>query len=375
MWAGPTINVAAQPEQQSPTGAGLGAAAILALALSALRAERNYQALPSLPEERPEGPLPALSVIVPARNEAANLPDLLSSLAQTKYPGTMEIIVVDDASQDGTAEIARHFPVRLVRNERLPDGWTGKTYACHRGAQEARGDWLLFVDADTRHDAQGPARAVAYALRHDLDGLSLFLPNASSGAADRLALMVAFASFFAASDLGSGVLNGQYILLRRQAYWGCGGFARVRRQVTEDLALGKHLQESGYRVPILRGNGAGRVHMYPSAVPLWQGLSRYTIASLRWTGLRGVWAVLLTVSAAAPLEFVMSALRRGAGWRRAIVSWATAAAAMSGWAARFGGPGWALLAPIGAMQVQVTALWGIVRRLCGRGVRWKGRDL
>lgn len=349
----------------------LSSAAFLALAY---RAERRFQALPTLPSNPPQGPLPSLSIIIPARNEEANLPPLLDSLCRLRYDGELEIIVVDDGSTDATAAIARRYPVRLLQNDHLPPGWTGKTYACHYAAGAASGDWLLFVDADTRHHPDGAALAVAHACTQKLDGLSLFLPNVTSGAADRLALMVAYAAFFAANTSYHAALNGQYILLRRDAYSGSGGFRAVRRHVTEDLALGRLLQRRGYRVPIMRGDAAGAVRMYDNAPQLWLGLSRFAVASLRWTGLNGLQAVLLVILLAAPLEMLLVSFVKG-GVRPALFSWLAAAVAVHPWASRFGGRAWALFAPIGAMQVQLSSLWGIIRRLRGHGVRWKGRDL
>lgn len=353
----------------------LAALSALLLIPLAMRSERHYRGLPRLSGGPPTGPLPSLSIIVPARNEAANLPGLLEALCALRYPGTLELIVVDDGSQDDTGYVARRYPVRLLRNEGPPAGWTGKTHACHLGAQAATGEWLLFVDADTRHHADGPARAVAHALAHDLHGLSLFLPNVNTGVADRLALMAAYASFFAAAGASSSALNGQFILLRHDVYEKSGGFAAVRRQVTEDLALGRRLQAQGYRAPILRGDGAGAVHMYRDVRHLWQGLSRFSVASLRWTNLGGLWAVLLTILLAAPVHILLWALIKGRSARGAVLTWSAAALVMSGWAARFGGRRWALLAPLGALQVQFAALYGIGRRLLGRGVSWKGRQL
>jgi chlorobactene glucosyltransferase len=282
---------------------------------------------------------------------------------------------VDDGSDDGTGEIARSYGVRVVRNDGPSPGWTGKTHACHSGAQASSGEWLLFVDADTRHHPHGPACTVAYALARNLHGLSLFLPNITSGGTDRLALMAAFASFFAAVGPSSSVLNGQYILLRRDVYEESQGFSAVRDQVTEDLALGYRLRSMGYHIPILRGDGMGTVRMYHDTSQLWPGLSRFAVASLRWTGLGGLWAILLTVFVAAPIELMLWALFSKQGLWSASLAWVTTALAMSGWAARFGGRRWTILAPLGAMQVQLAAIYGIVRRLLGRGVPWKGRVL
>lgn len=359
----------------SSTPGRLAALSALALLPIAMRSERHYRSLPGLEAEYPSGPLPALSIIVPARDEAANLPDLLDSLCTLHYPGRLEIIVVDDGSKDGTGEIAASYGVHVVRNDNPSPGWTGKTHACHRGAQASSGEWLLFVDADTRHYRRGPARSVAFAVARELHGLSLFLPNASSGAADRLALMVAFASFFSAVGPSSSVLNGQFILLRRDVYEDSQGFSAVRDQVTEDLALGNRLRAMGYHIPIFRGDGIGTVRMYEDTSQLWPGLSRFAVASLRWTGASGLWAILLTILVAAPVEFLLWALFSRQGLWGVSLAWATTALAMSGWAARFGGRRWTLLAPLGGLQVQFAAIYGIVRRLLGRGVPWKGRVL
>lgn len=346
----------------------------LALLPLARRANQTYLSLPTLETKLTRGTLPSLSIIVPIRDEAANLPPLLDDLTALEYPGVLEIIVVDDDSCDQGPALARQYGVHLLEAPPLPAGWTGKTHACHHGALAANGDWLLFVDADTRHHPLGPARAVNHALANNLHGLSLFLPNRCSGVNDRLALMVAFASFFASLPPGAPALNGQYILLQRRVYHRSGGFSAVRRQVTEDLALGRHLRNHGFFVPTLRGEGAGAVQMYRDASQLWLGLSRFSIASLRWSGLHSLWAVLFTILLAAPVQLLFGGLKK----RRpapALVSWIAAAAALLPWASRFGGRRWALLAPLGAVQVQFAAIWGIIRRLLGHGVHWKGRNL
>lgn len=338
-------------------------------------AERRYGRLPSLPAEVAAGALPSLSIVIPARNEAHNLPSLLRSLHALRYDGTLEIIVVDDGSSDGTAAVAGRCGARVLRLPGPPPGWSGKTYACHRGAALARGEWLLFTDADTRHAPSGPARAVALARAEGWDGLSLFLANESQTIAVRLALMVAHASYFAGLGNSSGALNGQYVLVHRRAYNSSGGFAAVRREITEDLALGHLLAEQGFRVPLLRGESAGRVNMYRDARQMWLGLTRFAVTSLRWSGPGSLLAVLYTIVLAAPLELLLAATARRQSRWPAVVSWLAAAAGLLPWAHRFGDRRWAWLAPLGAIQVQYAAIWGILQRLAGRGVRWKERVL
>lgn len=338
------------------------------------RAENSYRRLEKLREAPIPATLPSLSIIVPARNEAQNLPHLLGSLKQLDYPGPMECIVVDDASQDGTGAIARAHDATVLSLHGPPAGWGGKTHACHRGALAATGEWLLFTDADTKHAPQGPALAVAFAQQRGLDGLSVFMSHETSGPLDLVVLMVALAGYFSGISSPAGVLNGQYVLLRRDVYEKSGGFCAVPLEVTEDLALGHHLQQLGYRVPILRSNRLGVVHMYRTPAQLWGGMVRLTVASLRWSGLSGVYSILMTVLLALPVQLAAQSLSRRQP-APAILAWVCAAVAILPWARRFGGRRWALLAPLGALLVQFAAVWGLARRLVRAGVFWRGRRL
>ena len=175
---------------------------------AAIASERRFRELPHLPLASHEEELPSLSIVVPARNEASNLKKLLPSLLNTSYPGEKELVVVDDCSTDETAQIAQSYDLRLVRLSHLPDGWSGKTHACHRGALAATGDWLLFTDADTVHHPNGPACAVAYAIANDLDGLSVFFKHKTTGTLDALALSVAFAGLFFGLGQDNPIVNG-----------------------------------------------------------------------------------------------------------------------------------------------------------------------
>ncbi len=126
-----------------------------------------------------------LSIIIPARNEEQNLPALLRSLA-TQAMRPCEIIVVNDASTDRTTEVAREFGARVINSQPLPEGWRGKTWACHQGAQAARGELLLFLDADTWFEPGGLRRVLAdydggafsvgpfHAVRRAYEDLSMF---------------------------------------------------------------------------------------------------------------------------------------------------------------------------------------------------------
>jgi chlorobactene glucosyltransferase len=351
-----------------------GAALTAAVPLLGLRAERMFRRLPRLPELlAAPGALPSLSIIVPARNEAGNLARLLPSLYPSAYPGQLEVIVVDDCSQDETAAVAEVHGARVIRLAGLPQGWLGKPHACHQGAVVATGEWLLFIDADTRYAPGAAARAVLYALHKNLDGLSLFLAQETSGWLDSLALMAAFAGLFAGLPPRHALLNGQFVLLRRSVYEATSGFAAVRDEPLEDLAFGHRLAQFGYRVPAVLGQDAGAVRMYSNVRQLWHGLARISSGSLGWSGRWGLVSALFIAGSAMPLLALPAVVRGKVNGRWALAGWAVVVLSFIPWARRFGNSAWALLAPIGAVVVPAVAVGGMLAGLLGRGLLWKGR--
>ena len=231
----------------------------LGFALSVLpllaRAERVYGNLPQLTEQTGMAESSSLSIIVPARNEENNLRRLLPSLECQNYPGEMEIVVVDDHSSDDTADVVTcevrdtRCATKLLCAGPLPAGWLGKPHASHTGAKAARGKWLLFTDADTVHEPFSAVSSVTFAEAHGLDGLSIFPRQETRGFLDGAVLMVAFAGLFAGLRRSTKMLNGQYVLVRRDVYEASGGFAAVRSEMMDDLAYGNLLAEQGYKVP------------------------------------------------------------------------------------------------------------------------------
>jgi hypothetical protein len=358
----------------------------------AIQAARRMRALPALPPQGlasleasgPEAPTDpedhgpgafgsGISILIPARNEAHNLAALLPSLGALHFPAPYEIIVIDDGSSDGTAQIAAEFDARLVTISELPAGWLGKPHACHLGAQAASFDWLLFTDADTRHHPDGPARAVQYSVDHGLDGLSLFLNENNAGLAEKLAMTAAFAGLFAGMAPGRPLLNGQYILLRREAYHRSGGFEAVRSEKLEDLALAHRLAACGLQVPTIWGSGAAEVRMYGGFQHLWHGLTRLGAGSLKWAGPGGWLTALFITGALTPVLLVPVALfgLAPAGW--VLLTWVLVCVFFLPLARRAGSPALALGMPFGALLVQLAASWGLVSIWLGRGVRWKER--
>lgn len=339
----------------------------------ALYSEWRFRDLPELPQQTAIHDLPALSIVVPARNEAVNLRRLLPSLTTLSYPGHWELIVVDDNSTDETPCIALKLGAKVISLDSKPDGWAGKSYACHVGALAASGKWLLFTDADTVHHPCGPTQAVAFAENQNLDGLSIFFRQGTSGILDGLALSVAFAGLFVGRKSNSPTLNGQYILLRQDVYTQSRGFAAVANERVEDLALGHHLRTKNYDVLLLRSDNVAAVQMYADKTTLWQGLMRLGAGSLRWMGTGSIITALFITGVMTPILALVNAFIRRRHRILAISSWLVIAISFVPWTRRFGSIGLALLAPIGGLMVQVAATWGLIHRLFGRGTYWKGR--
>jgi glycosyltransferase involved in cell wall biosynthesis len=230
---------------------------------------------------------PAVSVVIPARNEEASIGTCLQSLtAQTGV--SFEIIVIDDGSTDRTREIAESFPgVRVISPGALPTDsagkrWTGKNNAVVAGAQQARASWLLFIDADTVHRPGSLALALNEAKRERADLLSYSPEQAVETFSERAVMPVIFAELAAryplhrVRDQNSGVVaaNGQYILVRRSAYDSVGGHAAVGTEILEDVALARLFRNAGFCVYFRYGGGAVRARMYRSWAQLREGWTK-----------------------------------------------------------------------------------------------------
>lgn len=264
--------------------------------------------------------VPQVSIIIPARNEEANLGACLESLT-TQTGVDFEIIVVDDASTDRTCEIARIFPGvqvislqasprdrllsllsdRLSRdrrpndrrpndrrpNDRLPNDLpptsrTGKNLALIAGTEHARAPWLLFTDADTVHLPRSLARALDEAMREHADLLSYSPEQMVVTFAERAVMPVIFAELSAqypphkVRDQNSPIVaaNGQYILVRRAAYESVGGHAAVATEILEDVALARRFRDAGKRVYFRYGADAVRTRMYRTWPQLREGWTK-----------------------------------------------------------------------------------------------------
>lgn len=262
---------------------------------------------------------PAVSVIVPARDEEVCLGACLQSLV-TQAGVSVEIIVVDDDSTDRTRAIAASFAaVRVIDAGPVPPGWSGKTNAMASGAARARGPWLLFTDADTVHLPGSLARSLEEARRHDADLLSYSPQQEVHGFWEKAVMPVIFAELAVTyrptqvSDPASSVAaaNGQYLLISREAYEAVGGFGAVATNLLEDVAMARKVKVSGRRTVFRFGGDAVRARMYRSFAHLREGWTKNLAllfpSSVSLAGLRFAEFALITASAVLALGALLQA--------------------------------------------------------------------
>lgn len=336
--------------------------------------------------------LPALSIIVPARDEERNIERCVRSLLKTRHPD-FEIVVVDDRSTDGTRTIVEnlvreHANLSLVAGEALPDGWIGKPWALWQGSRRARAEWLLFTDADTEHEPLAAASAQGCALQGGYAAVSLLSDQETITLAERLFLpTILFTIVLGVGSLedindpekpGVAIFNGQYILVSREAYDAIGGHAALHAEIAEDLELARRLKGDGrFRVFLAGANGLVRTRMYRSFAEIWHGFVKNFAAGARGhpaDALAGS-LMLACVSPLTPLALLW--LLIGRHWLAAAILSLTAVAVVV--VAETGmrrsnfrrGAGFAL--PLGFALTLAIFVTSLYRTYLGGGVEWRGR--
>jgi len=364
-----------------------------------LRAVRQRGLLPRLVSALPPSDerAPQIAVIVPARDEEANIGPCLQSLLRQDYPASrLSVLVVDDHSTDATAAIVRNFAARhrqiaFIESPPLPPRWVGKSHACWIGARTVapETEWLCFIDADVRTEPGALSSAIRAALLDRLDLLSLAPRQELRTFAERLILpcgliLLSFLQDLRQAQARSGpdvTATGQFMLVRRDAYEAVGGHAAVCSAICEDLEFARRLKQSGRSVLLMGGEGLLSTRMYIGWRTLWPGLAKNLVdtlggpvatLSLALAAVTLAWAALVI-----PLVDLAGWLRGADGAFSALILALAASAAAAGLhiAATFYFriPFWyGLIFPLGYTAGALMALDSVRRRLSGR-VSWKGR--
>jgi hopene-associated glycosyltransferase HpnB len=338
---------------------------------------------------------PGVATVIPARDEAGILPLTLPSVLGQDYPGPLTVIVVDDASTDGTGDVAAELAVSLEKSAELrvlrgagpPPGWAGKVAAMDRGLREVdqSSEYVLFTDSDIAHPADSLRRLVRQAEDERLDLVSLMARLSTDSPAERMIVPAFVYSFFQLYPPAwvrrprarTAAAAGGCMLVRREALERVGGLVGIADARIDDVALGTLLKRGGGRIWLGVTTGVRSLRPYPRLADLWDMIARSAYTQLRYSP----WLLLGTIVG---LVFtygvppVLGVVGLATGW------WAVAIPALCAWAVmsasyvpvlRLYGLSWwrapllpGVMALYGAMTVDSAR-----RHRQGRGGSWKGR--
>lgn len=314
-----------------------------------------------------------VSIIVPARNEERVLPRLLASLQAQSYPN-YEVIVVDDCSSDQTAAIATAAGVVLVSGAARPAGWNGKQWACWQGAELAKGDWLLFTDADTWHSEDALTRIMAFVQGGRYAVASALPYHEGQGLWEKLLgpfhlMLLAVTAPYARATPRRKFAIGQYLVFSRTAYRVLDGHRGVRDSLVEDLPLARLALMRGLRYGLYTAQPLFSVRMYASLREFVQGWRRNFRAGFS----DSPWS--------APFEVAMMIAALTGGWH-AFAAWLPASIAIVTiafmvWRQRALGrfsPLGPVFFPFSVAIFSWITLLAMIDRIGRRPQKWKGRE-
>ncbi len=362
---------------------GFAALVWLCLALPMLWGQRSIRGLASA-SARNDAELPTVTIISAARDEAARVEHAAESFRAQAYPG-LEIVLVDDRSTDATGVIldrlaASDSRIRALHVTELPEGWLGKCHALARGAEEAKGEWLLFTDGDVWMKPDAVRQAISLAKDLHADHLAVGADLEIHSLGERIFVAYFSALFYASqkpweapnpkskSHVGIGAFN----LVRRELYDRAGGHTRLRMEVLDDMALGLIVKQAGGKSWFALHDGYVRVRWHEGVRGLIRGVEKNSFAALRYR----VGETVVSVT----LQF-LGTMAPAFGWLLPGV-WPKAFA-IAGWVGiwilyrsigrNFHIRWWDFLtAPVGAALFSYAILRSMVVTLSRRGVIWRG---
>ena len=336
---------------------------------------------------------PRVTAVVPARNESASIEAVISTLAAQDYAGEFSVVVVDDHSDDRTAEIAYRAATaakaasrtRIISAPELPSGWTGKLWALNAGVKEsaaAAPEFYWFTDADVVHAPDALRRLVSRAEADKLELTSLMVLLRAETLAGRL-LIPAFLYFFlmlyppkwiAKRDAKTAGAAGGCVLLRRDALERAGGLAAIRSEVIDDCALARAVKRSGGTAWMGLTRASKSLRSYKDFSEIRDMIARTAFTQLRYSALllAGTFVVMI-LTFAMPLALVFSANLHV--WPFALAAWCLMTASFLPTVTFYRlRPIWAPLLPLAALFYTYATWLSAVRYWMGRGGQWKGRS-
>jgi hypothetical protein len=344
------------------------AAAPLLLAIDNLRRLQSPQAADGTP---------AISVLIPARNEARNIGAAASCVLASTFI-TLELLVLDDGSTDGTADILAGIAdprLRVLAGGNLPAGWSGKQHACAHLAEAATHDLLLFVDADVRLAPDAARRMAGFMQRNDVGLASGFPRQITLGFTEILLLplihflLVGYLPMArmqrdVSPALGAGC--GQLMMVRRDAYARAGGHAAIRASMHDGLTLPRAFRRAGIMTGLFDATDLASCRMYYSAASVWEGLTKNATEGMAKPVALPIWTLLLAGGHVLPFVLLP------AGPALAACACAYLLRALLAWRFR---QSWLSVAlhPLGVAALLVLQWTAMLRAVCGVKATWRGR--
>jgi cellulose synthase/poly-beta-1,6-N-acetylglucosamine synthase-like glycosyltransferase len=325
-----------------------------------------------------------VSAIVPARNEEPVIATCVESLA--RQPEIGQILVVNDQSSDGTANVVRSLMeiiphLRLLEANDLPDGWVGKNHALWLGAQQAKGAWLLFTDADAVHEPDSVARALQIASDQNAALVSFSPEQITTTWYEKSLIPYIYLrlanrfSYEAVNDPKSSAAaaNGQFLMIRRDVYDQIGGHTAVAGEILEDVAIAIRAKSAGHRIWFASGKGIVRVRMYRSFGAMWQGWKKNLYRLMGGTP----WTVIRETESSLPwIPFLLFL----AGWKYPFLLFIAVLfliARQTSYGldlARNQYPFSLIFYYVPAVLLYVGVLWASYRSHANGRIEWKGRE-
>lgn len=242
--------------------------------------KRRYRSIP-------ESELPFVSVLIPARNEERSIRECVESILNQDYK-KYEVIVLNDNSEDRTGQILEelskiHGELKIINGLPLPEGWSGKNFACHQLYRASQGKYLLFTDADTVHFRDSILNSVTRSINRKADLYTLIPKMTMNNFAERMIMPgLHFTTFtllpyYLAETLKSPAFAmgvGPFLLFKREAYEATGGHEALKNDLVDDVRLAKNIKKSGYKVVVNKGLDILSCRMYHSLREIWEGFSK-----------------------------------------------------------------------------------------------------
>jgi chlorobactene glucosyltransferase len=339
---------------------------------------------------RREAPLePKVSVILPVRNEEAHLAACLDSLLDQSY-SNYEIVVVDDNSEDATPAIlasyaAHNARMRTLRGRPLEPGWNGKSFACSQAIAAAEGDYLLFTDADTVHDADSISWAVRSIRDHDADFVSAYVRQQLGSLGELLIVPVMYIMTALLIPLGliprrnSTMLSfaiGQLIICRAEALRTIDGYERFKGSVVEDLSMAREMKRAGFTTLFLDAKVHVSCRMYDSFLTAFRGIGKSLFGAINSSL---ILLVVLTCIIFAAIEYPFYRALTGVLAGEPLLSPLTLPVGLFAltWLAKMHNRRISILAvalyPVTFLCLILLALYSAAATGFGAGLEWKGR--